>query len=187
MYRHEILHYGVKGMKWGVHRNGASAGTVSSRAKAKVEQTKAAIKKDIDERKGHETTVRAKPGQMVRVVGGNKHAPHQDAVNARVAEQIAKKNTLDALSNAQLKQLTERMNLESQYRNLASRELRQTAGEKAISQLMANPKFDVAVAKVLGPHAAVGKQVANKAFAVATRNKAMEGGTVKGDKDKKDK
>jgi hypothetical protein len=183
-----LAHYGVKGMKWGVRKSehgGASAGSVSSRAAAKVNATKTAIKKDISERTAHETTVRTKPGQMVRVVGGNKHTPHTDAINARVSEQIAKKNTLDALSNKDLQHLVNRMNLEAQYRNLAVKETRKSAGEKAVGQLLASKHADVALAK-LGPHAALGKKVVNLGFNQATRNKGLEGGKIKDDK-KKDK
>lgn len=187
----EVLsHYGVKGMKWGVRRSehgGASSGSVSSRAVAKVNATKTAIKKDIAERTSTETTVRAKPGQLVRVVGGVKNTPHVDAVNARVSEQIAKKSTLDALSNKDLQHLVNRMNLEAQYRNLAVKETRKSAGEKAVGELLASKHADVAFAK-LGPHAAIGKKVVNLGFKQATRNKAMEGGIIKdGGKDKGDK
>lgn len=164
-----LEHYGVKGMKWGQH------------LKAKVQAGKAHVKKDIKERTSTETTVRIKAGQMVRVVGGNKRTAHEDAINARVAEQIAKKNTLDALSNKELGALVQRMNLEAQYRNLAFRETRKSAGEKAVGDLLASPYADVAFTK-LGPHAAVGKKVADGAFKRATQNKGLLGGTVKKDK-----
>lgn len=178
-----LAHYGVKGMHWG-SRKGSSGGS-SGGIKARVGAARDHVKKDISERQAHEVTVRAKPGSMVRVVGGNKHMPHEDAIKARVAEQIAKKNSLDSLSNPQLQHLVNRMNLESQYRNLASNETRASAGEKAAKEFMGSKHANVAFAK-LGPHAALGKKVADGVFKQATRNKAMEGGTVKkkGDKEK---
>lgn len=167
-----LEHHGVKGMKWGQH------------IKAKVEGGKASVKKNIAERTSTETTVRIKAGQMVRVVGGVKRLPHEDAIKARVSEQIAKKSTLDSLSNKELQHLVNRMNLEAQYRNLAVKETRKSAGEKAVGELLASPHADVAFAK-LGPHAALGKKVADGAFKHVTKSKAMAGGIVSDKKDKK--
>lgn len=179
-----LAHYGVKGMHWGSRKGSSSGGSSGGRIASRVKSAHASIKKDIAERTSSETTVRAKPGSMVRVVGGVKRMPHEDAIKARVAEQIAKKNTLDALSNPELQHLVNRMNLESQYRNLASNETRAGAGEKAAKQILESKKADVAFAK-LGPHAAIGKQVVNGVFKNVTGNKAMGGGIVKDKKDKK--
>jgi hypothetical protein len=40
------------------------------------------------------------------------------------------------------------------------------------------------IGKALGPHAAVGKKIINKAFLTATQNKALQGGSTKKDKNK---
>lgn len=178
-----LAHYGVKGMHWGVRKDrpsGAPRRSISDR----VNNAKAAVKKDIKERTSTETTVRAKPGQMVRVVGGLKRLPHQDAIAARTAEQIAKKNTLDALSNQDLQRLVSRMNLESQYRNLASNETRVSAGEKYALDLV-DKHGDKAMVVVLGSFAPAGKQVLDFAVKGATANKALAGGKIK-NKDSKD-
>jgi hypothetical protein len=166
-----LAHYGVKGMHWGVRKG----------VKGKVETAKSHLKKEVAERTSTETTVRTKPGSMVRVVGGTKRLPHDDAINARIAEQIAKKNTLDALSNKDLQTLVTRMNLESQYRQLAVKETRTSAGERLARQLL-DEKGDAAFA-MLGPHAAIGKKVTEQVFKSATSNKALQGGST----DKKDK
>lgn len=172
-----LEHHGVKGMKWGVRR--AEGGSTGPRSvSGAVNQTRDRLKKEIAERTSTETTVRAKPGSMVRVVGGNKRGPHSDAVNARVAEQVAKRSTLDALSNKDLQQLVTRMNLEAQYRQLASRETRKTMGQKLALQVL-DEKGDI-VFNQLGPLAATGKKVVNQA--IKGSNKAMSGGTVKKDK-----
>lgn len=172
-----LAHYGVKGMKWGQHLK--DHGIKSTTKRAATEAT-AAVKKDIKERTSTETTVRAKPGQLVRVVGGHGRTAHEDAVRARTAEQVAKKNTLDALSNKELQQLVNRMNLESQYRNLSVNETRVSAGEKFATELLAkhDAKINTALAIGLGPVAPVGKAVIDGAIKNATTNKAMLGGKV---------
>jgi hypothetical protein len=182
-----LAHYGVKGMRWGVRKGSSGGSSQRTSVSTHARNAKAAVKKDIAERRAHETTVRGKPGQMVRVVGGNKHAPHDDAVKARISEQIAKKSTLDALGNKDLQHLVNRMNLEQQYRNLAVKETRQGTGEKVAKQILDHNATDFALAGTLGPHAAMGKVVLNHAFGIATRNKAMSGGVVKDEKSKKEK
>jgi hypothetical protein len=173
-----LSHYGVKGMKWGQHLKDHG---VKSTAKTAAAQAKAHVKKDIAERTDTKTHVRAKVGQHVQVVGGNKRTAHEDAIKARTAEQIAKKNTLDALSNDDLQKLVTRMNLESQYRNLAVNETRATRGEKFVTDMMTthDAKISAALAVGLGPLAPVGKQVVDGAVKNAMANKAMTGGKVK--------
>lgn len=161
-----LEHYGVKGMKWGV--------------RSRAGEVKARVRQDVAERRSSETTVRAKPGQMVRVVGGNRRGPNADAINARISEQVAKRSTLDALSNKDLQHLVNRMNLEAQYRNLAVKETRKSAAEKWAEQLVSE-KGEVLYSK-LGPYAAIGRKVVEGAM--KGRNKAMGGGIVS-DKDKK--
>ena len=167
-----LAHYGVPGMKWGVRKRASEA----------IGEAKARVKKEVAERSSTETTVRAKPGQMVRVVGGNKRGPHADAVNARVSEQVAKRSTLDALSNKDLQHLVNRMNLEAQYRNLAVKETRKSAVQKWVEKIFSE-KAEVLYPK-LGPHAAIGRTVVEAAM--KGTNKAMSGGIVSDKNKKKD-
>jgi hypothetical protein len=87
----ELVHYGVKGMKWGVRRSAPAAGV----------------------------TVTERPGRKVKTGGGTGQRPSEDAVRAAVARQKARKSTTDALSNRELQDLVNRMNLEQQYSRLA--------------------------------------------------------------------
>lgn len=173
-----LEHYGVKGMKWGVRREGSSRPSL----KRTVEQAKNKARTELKERTDTETHVRAKPGRHVQVVGGKKKTPHEDAIKARVAEQIAKRNTLDALSNKELQHLVNRMNLESQYRNLAINETRKTAVEKWVEKTLST-KLDKSL-EFMGPQAAIGKAVVEGMFknTVGLSNKAMSGGKIKKDK-----
>lgn len=85
-----LEHYGVRGMKWGVHRD----------------------------RSAVEVTPKTAPGRKVKATGGKFHEPSQDAIRAAVIRQQAKKSTTDSLSNKELQDLVTRMNLEAQYNNL---------------------------------------------------------------------
>lgn len=87
-----LAHYGVKGMKWGV------------RKKRTVETTKV--------KTSHS------PGGRVTAKGGAGQKASEDAVRAAVSKQKAKASTTDALSNKELRDLVNRMNLEKQYHDL---------------------------------------------------------------------
>jgi len=88
---HFLEHYGVKGMKWGVHRS---------------------------EKTAQEVTTKTAPGRKVKAAGGKHHSPSEDAIKAARIRQQAKKSTTDSLSNKELQELIQRMNLEAQYQNL---------------------------------------------------------------------
>jgi hypothetical protein len=94
-----LSHYGVKGMRWGVTKNSPSAVSVS-----------------------------ATPGRKVKTAGGTGQQASSDAVNAAVSRQKAKKSTTDALSNKELQDLVNRMNLEQQYDRLRKK----SVGEQAL-------------------------------------------------------
>lgn len=89
-----LAHHGVKGMKWGVRRS-RSAGAQGVEV--------------IRTRKG------------VKVSGGAGHEPHMDAINAAVARQKAKKSGSHALSNAELRLLNERLQMEQKYSQLTGK------------------------------------------------------------------
>jgi hypothetical protein len=173
-----LQHQGVKGMHWGVRREEDSSGHVTGPSVSKV---KTAVKKEISERTGTQVVVRTKPGKGVRTVGGNKQNASQDAIDARTAEQKAKKSTLDSLSNKELQSLVTRMNLEQQYRNLAVNEDRTTAGEK-----YANKLLDAGGDKVASKAGPLGKPVKLAIDqARKNQNKALNSGKANNKKDKK--
>jgi 2'-5' RNA ligase len=87
-----LQHHGVKGQKWGVRRERSTSVTTSHT-----------------------------PGKKIKAKGGQDLPSHEDAVKAAVSKQRAKKSTTDALSNKELKDLVERMNLEQQYSRLSGK------------------------------------------------------------------
>lgn len=106
--RYAIVHYGVKGMKWGIRRksrDGGGSGEVSEK-KLKRQEAKEA-KQAARKQKVSETI---------------KRPVSEDAAGAAKGRQRTKKHGTDALSNQELKVLVQRMNLEQQYANLQANE-----------------------------------------------------------------
>jgi hypothetical protein len=113
----EILeHHGVKGMHWGVRREQLRTTSETRRA------GKEAVRREMRV----PAPVRATPTigrssftkSKVKTVGGEDHPPHEDAVKVAVARQKMKKSGIVALSNEELQQMAQRMNLESQVHSL---------------------------------------------------------------------
>ncbi len=87
-----LAHYGVLGMHWGVRKNVSAPTAVV-----------------LQERHGK---------QRLKTSGGKDHLSTADAQRSATYKQQAKKNSTDALSDAQLKSLVNRMNMEQQYSDL---------------------------------------------------------------------
>jgi hypothetical protein len=88
----EFLHFGIKGMRWGVRRDNPGGPT--------------AVK------------VATSPGGGVKASGGEGHRPSKDAVAAAKLRQRTRKSSVRSLTNAELKVMINRMNLEKQYSDL---------------------------------------------------------------------
>jgi len=119
----ELLHYGVKGMKWGVRRD-RSPRPVTTKTKSTI-------------------TGRAK----VKTKGGGFHPPHEDAVKAAVSKQKIRKSGMAALSNNELRDLASRMNLEQQVRSLRAQEP-PSETKKVLSEIQKDPKKRQALSDV---------------------------------------
>lgn len=98
-----LEHYGVKGMKWGVRKSDVPAG---------------------------ETRVTQK-GKKLKGEGGKGLPAHEDATKAAVSKQKMKGSGIQSLSNKELKDLHQRMNLEQNVRELAAKEKQSTANPAA--------------------------------------------------------
>lgn len=120
-----LEHAGVKGMKWGVRK-----GEVTS-TKAKTSKLR---------RGEQEVTVSQKPGKFVRTAGGKRNVASDDAVRVAANRQLAKRSTTDALSNKQLQDAVQRMNLETQYHTLTKKSDRRTRGQRMVSKILGNKK-----------------------------------------------
>jgi hypothetical protein len=102
-----LAHHGVKGMRWGVRRKatvGAQEVIVSDRRK------------------------------KIKTSGGKGHSAHPEAVRARTTGQIAKKSGVKSLSNKELQEFNNRLNLEQNYKRLAFQDL--SAGRRFIHTML---------------------------------------------------
>lgn len=114
----DAVQYGKLGMRWGVKTNpdGTKSGTPRS-----------------------EVTVKTTPGKKVKTSGGRERPAHEDAIKARVGQQIAKKSSTDALSNQELQAVVQRMQLEANYQKLSAQNV--SAGRAFINTFIGkNPK-----------------------------------------------
>lgn len=134
----DAVQYGKLGMRWGVKTNpdGTTTGTPRT-----------------------EVAVKATPGKRVKTSGGKERPAHEDAIKAAVGKQVAKKSTVDALSNQELEAVIKRMQLEASYNRLSKENV--SAGRKFINKFMTDKKTqDNTVGAVnAGREIIIGKQV----------------------------
>ena len=105
----KLEHFGVKGMRWGVTK---------------------------DKMIPQYVAVRMKPGKKLKTKGGKKFPASEDAIRAAIGKQVARKSTTDALSNAQLREVVQRMQLEQQFSQLGGRTTRLESGKKFLKALV---------------------------------------------------
>lgn len=102
-------HSGVKGMKWGVRRKatvGAQEVIVSDK----------------------------RIGKGIKTSGGKGHPASAEAINVRKIGQVGKKSGITSLSNKQLQEYNQRMNLEQQAKRLAYQD--KSAGKRFIQTIL---------------------------------------------------
>lgn len=128
-----LVHYGVKGMKWGVRNNPDGTTTVDqTRVRKSLRSTDKAV-----------TVSQRKAGTYVKAKGGERNRATTDAIKTQAARQVAKRSTTDALTNKQLKDTIERMRLEQEFAKLDKKVSRK--GESFVSRLFRSPEVRSAV------------------------------------------
>jgi len=94
----ELLHYGVKGMKWGRRKDEGSATTPTSQSQISPKTGKAEVK----------------------TAGGERQPAHVDALSAGTKKQQFTKSGVSSLSNKDLRELANRIDLEQRVTRLAT-------------------------------------------------------------------
>lgn len=101
-----LEHHGIKGMKWGRRSAGIGAQAV----------------------------VVADKRKKLKTSGGGGRPAHSDAIRARTSGQIAKKSGIKSLSNKELQDYNQRLNLEQQAKRLAFQD--KSKGKQFVSKLI---------------------------------------------------
>lgn len=117
-----LIHAGVKGMKWGVRKDGSVSASI--------------VKTSRLRRSSQEVVVKQKPGNFVKTAGGKRQSASDDAVTNAAVRQFAKKSTTDSLSTKQLQTAVNRMNLEMQYSKLLKQNDRRTRGQRLVQSFL---------------------------------------------------
>lgn len=112
----DLSHYGVKGMKWGVRKDGSISSNTAKMSKLRRKET--------------DVVVKQKPGQFVKTSGGKRRTASDDAVKVAATRQSARRSTTDSLTTKQLQEAVSRMELEKKYHNLSKELDRRNRGRK---------------------------------------------------------
>ncbi len=105
-----LEHYGIKGMRWGVRRQSPTA--VATVSASKVPHGK-------------------KRKTKIQVTGGENHPAHSDALKVAEAQVKMRRSGTAALSNQELREVANRMQLEQQVRQLTT-----SGGKKFVTGIL---------------------------------------------------
>lgn len=168
----ELYHHGTKGMKWGVRRYQNKDGSLTPAGKRRYNKELQKLKdreatiKGMEKAKARTAKLDAKKAELdarekALRSNGTKKSNAQQKSNT-TGESTGKKSIKD-MSDAELKQVVNRLRLEQEFRTLSPKQV--SKGQKFADTLMN---------KVLAPAATeVGKEVAKKIFTNAA-NSALE-------------
>jgi len=129
----ELLHYGVKGMKWGKRMGDARSSLAARNAAARAPKEVVV------------TTSNVKGKAQIQTKKGQNQPAHQDAITAKAHAQKRSKSGINSMSNKELQELASRMSLEQRVQNLSPTKV--SFGKKAVDYIMANPQESTMVAK----------------------------------------
>lgn len=159
----ELMHYGVKGMKWGVRRTPAQLGHKEEMAKRykrfKKDLEKNKLKRQAAKKKADaEKAVKRKAAQESKLAKkkaaeAKKKAEEDAKAEAKKKENIRLavkgKKSMDELSDAELAEATRRLRAEKEYKTLLQDTGKVRKGQSAVKTFISDPAkkifFDTSV------------------------------------------
>lgn len=135
-FEQTLAHYGVPGMKWGVRRR--------------------------KPRTPVDVSVKERPGKKVKTRGGSNQPASEDAIKAARSRQVARRSSLDSLSNAELQHLVNRMGLEDRYSQLMRSENRMSTGRVVAKNVLREFDGDLTLELAKGVAGATGNTLSPK-------------------------
>lgn len=167
-YPDYLMHYGVKGMKWGIRRTAAQLGHVVSSGARRV---KSAVQTASQKRKAKKQTKQdAKDEETRKIAEANVNARKEAILKSRSAKQLYE--NADLFTTQELQSAYNRLVLERNIASLTPQE--KSKGQKLVDAYINNGEK---VAKVLG--------TTNKMITNAKRFKDLVSGTDTTNKSKK--
>jgi 2'-5' RNA ligase len=129
-----VIHYGVKGMKWGQRKDRNEPGLLEKRramVEAKNRDSRPAVTPRVQDSIG--SSKRKKTSLSSK--GGEDHPASEDAIKVAEAERKLKKSGVHALSNKELQEVATRLNLENQVAQLHGKRPK-SLGKKFVDSLL---------------------------------------------------
>jgi len=121
----EVLeHFGVKGMHWGVRREHLREHKLTKRGEEEAKRRADPNRKPSPVRVIDTIGKTSLSKTKIKAVGGEDHPASEDAIKVATSRQKMRKSGIHTLSNAELQQMAQRMNLEAQVTSLNSRRKR---------------------------------------------------------------
>lgn len=133
MSNNELIHYGVLGMRWGVRRSPEVLAAKRARIADEKEVTKA-HKKYIDTVTPKRKKEAYADYEQKRSKAASSRQKEKEVYKKKLAE--AKENPVKKMSDAELRQVINRMQMEKQYSQLTKKET--SAGQKFVTDILTN-------------------------------------------------
>lgn len=131
-----LAHFGVKGMRWG-QRKDRNVPSDRELKRDAAETARRAARPSVGVRTHDTIGKSSKTPTKIVAKGGEDHPASKDAIKIAAHRQKMNRSGTNALSNAELKEVAERLNLENQVKKLAPP--KQSLGRQFVKAVLGDP------------------------------------------------